>query len=120
MPTYGRSRGGEEDEAAEVGGTLVAESSGSVDESAYTVGLKGRADEGGSPGDSGGRSLAGSEELLLGVGSLGALIGLAKEGGEDGELNGLVEDGAEGDSRRLDGREVCKAKLVGRPVVSDE
>lgn len=38
MPsTYGRGRGGEEDEAAQVGGALVGQSTGSVDQGADGV-----------------------------------------------------------------------------------
>jgi hypothetical protein len=37
---------------------------------------------------------------------LGAVVGVAEDGGEDGEGNGVVEDGAEGDGGGLDGGEV--------------
>lgn len=104
--TYSRGRGGGKDESTEVGGALVAESAGGVDEGTDTVRLESRADERRTPGDSGGRGLLGAGELLLGVGRLGALVGGAEDGCEDGELNTVVEDGAEGDSRRLDGGEV--------------
>lgn len=46
-------------------------------------------------------------ELARGVRLLGLLVGLAKDGGENGSLNGLVEDKTQGNSRGLDGREVC-------------
>lgn len=84
MPTYGRSRCGQEDETAKIRSPLISEGSGSVDQGADTITLEGGADEGGAPGDGGGGSLAGSEELLLGVGGLGALVGLAEERAEDG------------------------------------
>lgn len=100
------SGGGGEDEAAEVGSALVAQGAGGVDQGADTVGLQGRADEGGAPGDGGGRGLLGLDKLLLGVGGLGAVVGLAEEGREDGELNAVVEEGAEGNSRGLDGGKV--------------
>lgn len=45
-------------------------------------------------------------ELARGVSLLGLLVSLAEDGGEDGSLNGLVEDETQGNSRRLDGREV--------------
>lgn len=45
MVTYSWGRGGQEDEAAEVCGTLVAEGSGSVDQGTNTVTLEGRSNE---------------------------------------------------------------------------
>ena len=68
--------------------------------------MEGRADERRAPGDGGGRGLLRASELLLRVGGLGALVGGAEDGAEDGELNAVVEDGAEGDGRRLDGGKV--------------
>lgn len=47
-------------------------------------------------------------ELARGVSLLGLLVGLAEDRGEDGSLNGLVEDETQGNSRGLDGREVWK------------
>jgi hypothetical protein len=105
---YGRSGGGEEDQRSEVGGALVGESASGVDEGTDTVGLDGGADEGSTPGSGGGGSLLGLEELLLGVGGLGLAVGVAEDGAEDGKGDGVVVDGAEGDSRGLNGREVCR------------
>lgn len=48
-------------------------------------------------------------KFLLGVGVLGALVSLAKQGAQDGELHSVVEDSAEGNSRRLD-----RGKVVER------
>lgn len=104
--SYGRSRAGEEDQAAEVGGALVGESTSGVDESTDTVRLDGRADEGSAPGGSGRGGLLGLEELLLGVGGLGLAVGVAEDGAEDGKGDGVVVDGAEGDRGGLNGREV--------------
>lgn len=81
--TYAGSRSSEEDERAEVSSALVGQGAGSVDEGTNTVGLEGRADEGSTPGDGGTLGLLGASELLLGVGSLGALVGLAEDGGQD-------------------------------------
>ena len=102
-------RGGSEDETAEVGGAAVAEGAGGVDEGADTVRLEGRADEGRTPGhhDRGGLTRLG--KLLLAVGDLGALVGLAEERGHDGQLGGVVEDGAEGNGRGLDGGKIWEA-----------
>lgn len=43
------------------------------------------------------------------------MVGLAEERGEDREGGGVVEDGAEGDGRRLDGRKVYDQMLVLLP-----
>lgn len=102
--TYRRSRAGHEDQRSEVGSTLVAEGSGGVDQSTNTVGLDGRADEGGSPSSSSGGSLLGLDELLLGVSSLGAVVGVTENGTEDSQGSGVVEDRAERDGRGLNGR----------------
>lgn len=83
--THYRSRGGHEEQTAQIGGTLVTQGAGGVDEGADAVSLQGRADEGGAPRDSSRRCLLGANELLLGVGFLGALIRLAKKRGEDWE-----------------------------------
>lgn len=77
--THNRSRGCHEDQTAQIGSALVTQSTGSVDESADTIGLQGRADERGAPSDSSGRGLLGMDEFLLGVGGLGTLVGLTKE-----------------------------------------
>lgn len=103
---YGGGRAGHEDQAAEVGGALVAESAGGVDQSTNTVGLNGRPDERGSPGDAGRGGFLGLEELFLGVGLLGATVGVAKQWTHYSQAGGMIEDGAEGDGRRLDGWEV--------------
>jgi hypothetical protein len=81
--THGRGRRGHEDEPAEVRGALVAEGAGGVDQGADAVALESGADESGAPGGDGRRGLLGADELLLGVGRLGALVGLAEEGRED-------------------------------------
>ena len=109
---YGRSGGGEEDQRSEVGGALVGESASGVDEGTDTVGLDGGADEGSTPGSGGGGGLLGLEELLLGVGGLGLAVGVAEDGAEDGKGDGVVVDGAEGDSGGLNGREVCRSEVL--------
>jgi hypothetical protein len=47
--TYRGSSGGEEDQRAEVGGALVGEGAGGVDQSTNAVCLDGRADDGATP-----------------------------------------------------------------------
>ncbi len=110
--TYTGSSSGSKDETAEVGGALVGQSTGSVDESGDAVRLETSADKRGAPGGGGTGSLLGLDELLLGVGRLGALVGLAKQRREDGELNAVVESKAEGNSRGLDGGEVCRRAML--------
>lgn len=51
------------------------------------------------------------QELLLGVGGLGAVVGVAEDGAEDGEGGGVVEDRAQGDGGGLDWWEVWVALL---------
>lgn len=106
--TYTGSGGSKEDERSEVSSALVAQGASGVDESTDTVGLESRASEGRTPGESSTGSLLGADELLLGVGGLSALVGLAEDGGEDGELNTVVESSAQGDSGGLDGGEVVQ------------
>jgi hypothetical protein len=105
----GRGRGGSEDETAEVGSALVAQSTGSVDEGGDTVALETRAEEGSTPGNGGVGGLGRLGELLLGVGGLVAVVGLTEDGGQDGKLNALVEGQAKGNGGGLNGREVCGA-----------
>ena len=104
--THRWSRRCGKDQSTEVGSALVAEGASRVDESTNTVGLEGGASEGSSPGGGGRGSLLGLEELLLRVGGLCLTVGVTKDGAEDGQRHGVVEDGAEGNGRRLDRREV--------------
>lgn len=110
------SAGRGEDESAEVGSALVAESASGVDESTDTVGLEGGTDESAAPCGDSTSGLAGTGKLLLAVGYLGALVSLAEERGEDGELGGLVEDGAKGDGGRLNWGKIVKRHVCGLVV----
>lgn len=56
--------------------------------------------------DAGAGGLTRLPELARGVSPLCLLVGLAKNGGEDGGLDSLGEDKSQGDSRRLDGGKV--------------
>lgn len=111
----GRSK---EDERTEVGGALVGEGAGGVDESAYTVGLDTGADNGASPRGGSGGSLLGVEVLLLGVCLLCAAVGITEDGTEDGQRDGVVEGSAEGDSRGLNGRKVYERRAVSGMFLS--
>lgn len=86
----------------------MAESASGVDQSTDTVGLDGATGEGASPCSRGGGSLLGLEELLLGVGGLGTVVGVTEERAENGEGDGVAVSGTNGDSRRLNGGEVCE------------
>lgn len=108
--THTWRRASEEDQAAQVRCALVAERAGRVDQSSHAVRLYGAADEGRAPGRSGAGGLLGLEELFLRIRGLGALVGIAEDGAQDGEGGGVVEDCAEGDSGGLHGREVCKGR----------
>lgn len=85
----------------------MAQGARGIEQSAHAVALQGRTDERGAPGDGGAAGLAGADELLLCVGGLCALVGLAEDGGEDDEVDAVVEEGAEGDGGGFNGREVC-------------
>lgn len=106
--TYRWSRGCGEDEGSEIGGALVAQSAGGIDESADTVRLDGGTDERSTPSSTGGGGLLGLEELLGAVSGLRAAVGVAKERAQDGERGDVVEDGAKCDGRWLDRWEVCR------------
>lgn len=92
--THGRGRGGQEDQTTEVRCALVRQGAGGVDEGADGVALGQAADEGGAEGDAGAGGLLALDELLARLRVLGPAVGLAEDGGENGGLNGLVEDEA--------------------------
>lgn len=117
--TYGGSGRCEEDQRAEVGGSLVGESASSVDQSTDTVCLDGRADDRATPRGGGGCGLLAVEVLLLGVGLLRAAVGVTEDGAEDSQRDGVVEGRAEGDSRWLDGRQVCVDMLLATILCCD-
>lgn len=85
----------------------MAQGARGIEQSAHAVALQGRSDEGSAPGNGGAAGLAGADKLLLCVGGLCALVSLAEDGGEDDEVDAVVEEGAEGDGGGFDGREVC-------------
>lgn len=105
--TYTWGGAGHEDQAAEIGGTLVAERSGGIDQGSHAVGLHGATDKGRSPGGGGAGGFLGLQELFLGVGGLGAVVGVTEDRAKDGERDGVAVDGAESDGARLDRRQVC-------------
>ncbi len=106
MITYAGRGAGHEDQTTEIAGTGVGQGAGSVHQRADAISLNGGADEGRAPGGSSTRGFLGLEELLLGIRGLGAVVGLTENGGENGEGGGVVENGADGDGRRLDGWEI--------------
>lgn len=111
--TYRRRRSSHEDQPAKISSSLVAHSPSSIDQSTDTVRLKsGAAERGAVKGQSGGGLLR-LEELLLAVGGLGPVVGVAEDGREDGERGGVGEDRAERDRGRLHGREVWRDEKEG-------
>jgi hypothetical protein len=80
--------------AAEIGSTLVAQRPRGIDQGANAITLEGRANKRGAPGNGSATGLLGLDKLFLGVGLLGALVGLAKDGAKNSELDAVVEKGA--------------------------
>lgn len=110
--TYAWSGASEEDQAAEVGSALVAEGASGIDQSSNTVRLDGATDQGRSPSGGSAGGLLGFEEFFLGVGGLGAVVGVTEDRAEDGERDGVIEDSAQSDSARLHGRQVWNKEIV--------
>lgn len=81
--------------------------------------MDGRSDDAATPAGGSGGSLLGLEELLLAVGGLGAVIGVAKEGGQHSCRADLVEDDAKGNRRGLDGREIYEVKLAQKDAIEE-
>jgi len=109
IETYRGSRAGHEDQRSKVCSALVGESTSSIDQSTNAIWLNSRSDQGSSPGSGSRGSLLWLNELLLWVGSLGAVVGITKDGAEDSEGGGVIEDRAEGDGGGLNGWEVWGA-----------
>lgn len=84
----------------------MAQRARGIEQRTHAVALQGRAHKGRAPGESRAAGLARADKLLLGVGGLCAVVRLAEDGREDDEVDAVVEEGAEGDGRGLDGREV--------------
>lgn len=95
--------GGAPNQTTEVGSALVGKNAGVGEEGGDGVGLNTRADEVGAPEGDGRGGLRGAEELLLAVGGAGLLIGFAEDGGEDGHVGDVGEDGAQSDGGGLNG-----------------
>lgn len=95
--TYRGSSGGHEDQTTQVRSTFVAQSTGSVDQSADTIRLNGRANQGATPGGSRIGGLFRLEEFFFCVGSLSAVVGIPEDGREDGERCRVAEDRAQSD-----------------------
>lgn len=90
--TYAGGRASEEDQGAKVSSTLVTESTGGVDQGSHTVGLYGTADKGTTPCSCGTSSFLRLDELLLRVGSLGAVVGVAEDRGENTQRGCVGEE----------------------------
>ena len=112
--TYTRCRAGHEDQATEISGSLVAQGPCGVDESSDTVRLDGAANDGGTPGSGGTSGLLALEKFFLGVRGLRTVVSVSEHRSEDSERGGVVEDGAHGNSRGLDGWEIYIVVLLER------
>jgi hypothetical protein len=112
VAAHRRTVGSHEDQATQVGGSLVAQSAGGVDEGGDTIGLDGGTDDGRTPAGGRGGGLLGLEKLLLAVGGLGSVVGVAEQRGKHAHRRDLVEDDAQGDRRGLDGWEVWRRRAM--------
>jgi hypothetical protein len=101
---YAWSRAGEEDQSSKIGGTLVAQSTSSIDQGCNTVGLQRTAHKGASPSCNSTSGLLGLQELLLGVCSLGALVGVTEDRSKDAQRGSVREDSSQRDRGGLHGR----------------
>jgi hypothetical protein len=70
--------------------------------------LNGATNERGSPSGGSRCGFLGLDELLLGVGGLGTVVGVAEDGAENSKGGSVVENRAEGDGRGLNGWEVWR------------
>lgn len=104
--TYARSRASKKDQRSEVGSSLVCQGTGSINQGSNTISLERASDERAAPGSDSTAGLLGLEEFFLCVGGLGAVVGVSEDRGKDAERGSVSEDCAEGDRRRLDGREI--------------
>lgn len=108
--TYARCGARQEDKSTKIGSALVAQGTGGDHESTNTVGLSNATDNGGTPCCGGTGGLLGLDELFLGVGGLGTMVGVSEERAKDGERCGVGEDGTGSDGRGLHGWEICRGR----------
>lgn len=104
--TYTWSGSSKEDECPEVCSTLVAQGTGGINQGCNTVGLDGATSERASPSCGSTCGLLGLEEFFLGVGSLGAVVCITKDWGQNSQGGSVGKDGAQGDSGGLDRGEI--------------
>ena len=108
METYAGGRASEEDQGTEVSRALVAEGTSGIDQSSNTISLDSGTDDGRTPRGSGSCGFLALEELFLGVCGLSTVVGVTEKRSEDCKGCSVVEDGSEGDSRRLHWWKVCR------------
>lgn len=104
--TYAGGRASEENQSAEIGSTLVAESTSGVDQGSHTVGLDGAADKGATPRSRCASSLLRLDELLLRVGRLSAVVGVTEDRGKNTQRRRVGEEGTHRNSGGLHRRQV--------------
>jgi len=103
-----RSRAGHEDQRPQVRRALVAERARSINQRTNTIRLHSAANQGSTPCSGCRGGLLGLDELLFRVRGLSAVVGVAEDGAKYSKGSSVVEDGAEGDSRRLNRWEVVE------------
>ena len=89
--TYTGGCAGHEDQAPKISRSLVAQSARGVDQSCYSIRLDRASNQGGTPGCYCTSSLFRFEELFLGIGCLGTMIGIAEYGRENAEGSSVGE-----------------------------
>lgn len=104
--TYAWSRASEEDQCSEISSTLIAQGTGSINQSSNTVSLNGTANERATPSSGSTGSLLRLDEFLLGVGGLGAVVGVTEDWGQNTQGGSVGEKCSQGNGRGLNGGEV--------------
>lgn len=90
--TYARSRTSKEDQRSEVGGSLVCQGAGSINEGSNTISLESASDERAAPGSNSTAGLLGLDEFFLCVGGLSTVVGVTEDGGENAEGSSVSKD----------------------------
>lgn len=109
---YTWSGAGEEDQAAKVRGTLVAEGSGGVDQGSDAIGLDSTTDKGRTPGSGSAGGLLGFEEFFLGVGGLSTVVCVTEDRAKDRKRDSVAVDGPKSDRARLHRWQICEREAV--------
>lgn len=104
--TYTGGRAGKKDQASKVGCSLVAKGARCINQSSNSIGLHSASDQRATPCSRGTSGLFGFDKVLLRIGSLGTVICIAEDRGQNTQRSSVGEDSAHGNSRGFDGREI--------------